>query len=58
MQDHVGYDRFPYKVNAISLLEFSSELKTLCVNSGGKQIRVTKRKELYAYSSEGEEKLN
>lgn len=57
MQDHVGYDRFNYKVNAISLMQFSDELKELCINSGGKQIQVKEDSKMYAYSSEGKKQI-
>ena len=53
-QDRVGYDSFPYKVNAISLMEFSNELKNLCVATGGKQIEITEENRIFAYSKEEE----
>lgn len=53
-QDRVGYESFPYKVNAISLVEFSSELKNLCVATGGKQIEITEDNRIFAYSKEEE----
>jgi len=52
-QDSVGYDAFPYKVNAISLMEFSDELKNLCVNSGGKQIMIDNCGNITGYTTEG-----
>jgi uncharacterized protein with von Willebrand factor type A (vWA) domain len=52
-QDEVGYKTFPYKVNAISLMEFSKELKNLCVATGGKQIEITEKNKIYSYSKEG-----
>ena len=52
-QDSVGYDTLPYKVNAISLIEFSDELKTLCVKTGGKQVRVNSDNSVVSYSEEG-----
>jgi hypothetical protein len=52
-QDSVGSDAFPYKVNAISLMSFSEELKDLCLATGGKQIEVTYDLETFAYSKEG-----
>jgi uncharacterized protein with von Willebrand factor type A (vWA) domain len=51
-QDSIGTDKFPYKVNAVSLMEFSSELKDLCLNTGGKQIEVTNDNEVFTYSVE------
>ena len=52
-QDRVGSDAFPYKVNAVSLLEFSDELKDLCLATEGKQIQVTYDLEVFAYSKDG-----
>ncbi len=54
-QDEVRTNMFPYKVNAISLMQFSDELKGLCVTSGGKQIRINVDNIITAYSSNGEE---
>jgi uncharacterized protein with von Willebrand factor type A (vWA) domain len=51
-QDSIGTDKFPYKVNAVSLMSFSSELKDLCLNTGGKQIEVTEDDEVFTYSVE------
>jgi len=51
-QDEIGTDEFPYKVNAVSLMCFSEELKDLCNNTGGKQIEVTERDEVFTYSVE------
>jgi uncharacterized protein with von Willebrand factor type A (vWA) domain len=52
-QDEVGYDTLPYKVNAISLMEFSDELKTLCIKTGGKQVKVASDCSVTAYAEEG-----
>lgn len=49
-QDNANTEKFGHKVNAISLVDFSSQLKTLCLNSGGRQIRVTGDGELKTYS--------
>lgn len=51
-QDSIGRDKFPYKVNAVSLMSFSNELKDLCLNTGGKQIEVTEEDEVFTYSTE------
>jgi hypothetical protein len=51
-QDSIGTDAFPYKVNAVSLLEFSNELKDLCLATGGKQIEVTHDLDVFSYSTE------
>jgi uncharacterized protein with von Willebrand factor type A (vWA) domain len=57
-EDEVGYSSFPYKVNAISLLMFSDELKKLCVASGGKQVMINKNKSIHAYSNSGMEVIS
>jgi len=51
-QDEVGYKSFPYKVNAISLMSYSSELRKLCVNSGGKQVRIYEDGKIKTYAKE------
>lgn len=53
MQDYVNCKEFPYKVNAISIAQFSDQLKKLCIESGGKQIRITEGfSTVKGYSSE------
>lgn len=54
-QDSVRSDKFPYKVNAISLMQFSDELKKLCVDTDGKQVRVEYADVVTAYSKQGEQ---
>jgi len=56
-QDSVGYDELPYKVNAVSLMDFSDELKNLCIGTGGKQVRVSYDNSIKCYSTEGVEVL-
>jgi uncharacterized protein with von Willebrand factor type A (vWA) domain len=51
-QDDIGTEEFPYKVNAVSLMEFSNELKDLCNATGGKQIEITDNGEVYSHSAE------
>jgi uncharacterized protein with von Willebrand factor type A (vWA) domain len=51
-QDDINTDEFPYKVNAVSLMSFSNQLKDLCLNTGGKQIEVTEDDEVFTYSVE------
>lgn len=51
-QDEIGTEQFPYKVNAVSLMEFSTELKDLCNATGGKQIEVTNNGDVYSHSAE------
>lgn len=51
-QDSIGTDKFPYKVNAVSLMSFSNQLKDLCLNTGGKQIEVTEEDQVFTYSVE------
>jgi hypothetical protein len=55
--DSIGTDAFPYKVNAVSLMEFSDELKDLCLATGGKQIEVTNDLCVYSYSEIGRQEL-
>lgn len=51
-QDSVDQERFNYKVNAISLMEFSDELKDLCLATTGKQVQITEENEVYSYAME------
>lgn len=51
-QDEIGTDKFPYKVNAVSLMEFSHQLKDLCLATGGKQIEVKEDLRVFSYSTE------
>jgi hypothetical protein len=51
-QDDINTDEFPYKVNAVSLMSFSNQLKDLCLNTGGKQIEVTNEDAVFTYSVE------
>ena len=52
MQDSVGSDAFPYKVNAVSLMQFSDELKDLCLATEGKQIQITEDLEVFAHAKD------
>lgn len=56
-QDDINIDKFPYKVNAICLFEYNSELKDLCVETGGKKVYVDNSDVLTLYSKEGEQYL-
>lgn len=49
-QDRINTDEFPYKVNAVSLMEFNDELRDLCLATGGKQIKVTYEDRVYSYT--------
>jgi len=49
-QDSIGTDAFPYKVNAVSLMDFNDELRDLCLATGGKQIKVTYEEKIYCYT--------
>lgn len=49
-QDSINTDKFPYKVNAISLMQFSDELRDLCLDTDGKQIKVTENLEVFSYA--------
>jgi len=53
-QDRV-HGTFKYKVNAISLMSLSTQLKDLCVGTGGKQIYIDPNKKVEGWSSEGKE---
>lgn len=55
MQDSINVEKFPYKVNAITLLEYNADLKKLCLETEGKLINVTEEGEVFAYSVEGGE---
>ena len=57
-QDRIGYNTLPYKVNAISLMDFSDELKTLCIKTGGKQVRVGYDHSVTAYAEDGVNVIN
>ena len=49
-EDDIGTDAFPYKVNAVSLMEFNDDLRDLCLATGGKQIKVTQDERIYSYT--------
>ena len=49
-QDHIDTEAFPYKVNAVSLMEFNDDLRDLCLATGGKQIKVTNEERIYSYT--------
>ena len=50
--DSVGTDKFPYKVNAISLMEFSEELRDLCNATDGKQIEITSDLRVFTHTKD------
>lgn len=49
-EDSIDTDKFPYKVNAVSLLEFNDDLRNLCLATGGKQIKVTYDERVFTYT--------
>jgi hypothetical protein len=55
--DSVGTNEFPYKVNALCLMEKNYELRDLCINSGGKKIHVNEENVITMFSSEGSKVL-
>ncbi len=55
--DEIHSTEFPYKVNALCLMEQNYALKELCINSGGKKIHVSEENVITMYSSEGEKVL-
>jgi ethanolamine utilization protein EutA (predicted chaperonin) len=52
MQDNINTDKFPYKVNAVTLMEYNEELRDLCLETGGKLIQVDQSERVYAHSKE------
>lgn len=52
MQDDIRTEEFPYKVNAISLLEFSEELRDLCNATSGKQIEITSDLRVFTHTKD------
>lgn len=58
MQDSIGTDAFPYKVNAVSLMCFNDELKDLCNATEGKQIYIRYDLKVFSYSKDvGEQEI-
>ena len=57
-EDSIGYDSFPYKVNAISLFNCNDELKKLCINAKGKYVYVDDNNSVTTWSADGEQKLS
>jgi hypothetical protein len=49
-EDPINTEAFPYKVNAVSLMEFNNDLRDLCLATGGKQIKVTEDERIYSYT--------
>lgn len=56
--DTVKTKEFEYKVNNIALFQENDELKRLCNETKGKQIYVSSSNEVYAYTAEGQQKIN
>lgn len=56
--DQVKTKKFPYKVNAITLMETNKELKDLCIETKGKLIEVNCDETVKAHSEEGSYKIN
>jgi uncharacterized protein with von Willebrand factor type A (vWA) domain len=57
-EDSIDSDKFPYKVNAICLMEQNNQLKNLCIATHGKQVHVDYDNNVVAYSESGEEIIN
>lgn len=57
-EDRIDSDQFPYKVNAICLMNQNNQLKDLCINTHGKQVFVDEDSSVIAYSESGEEIIN
>jgi hypothetical protein len=57
-QDSIKTTKFPYKTNAICLMENNNELRKLCIDTNGKQVTVDTDNVVRSYSSEGEELIS
>ena len=57
-EDSIDSNKFPYKVNAICLMEQNNQLKNLCIATHGKQVHVDYSNNVIAYSESGEEVIN
>ena len=57
-EDHIDSDKFPYKVNAICLMNENDQLKKLCINTDGKKVHVDENNNVVAYSKAGKEVIN
>jgi hypothetical protein len=55
MQDDINIDKFPYKVNAITLMNYNEDLKNLCLETSGKLVNVTEENKVFTYSVDGGE---
>jgi hypothetical protein len=51
--DDIHSEKFPYKVNAITLLQSNEDLKNLCLETKGKLIEVDENHKVFANSVEG-----
>ena len=57
-QDDINIKKFPYKVNAVTLMESNAELQTLCLETGGKLVNVQDDGKVFTYSVEaGEQEI-
>jgi uncharacterized protein with von Willebrand factor type A (vWA) domain len=57
-QDDINTDKFPYKVNAVTLMEYNDDLKNLCLATSGKLVNVTEEERVFTYSTEaGEQEI-
>ena len=54
-QDDINIDKFPYKVNAVTLMQYNDDLKNLCLETGGKLVNVTEEQKVFTYSVEAGE---
>ena len=52
-QDSIHSEKFPYKVNAITLMDSNDDLRDLCLDTKGKLIEVYSNNEVFANSVEG-----
>jgi hypothetical protein len=51
--DDIHSEKFPYKVNAITLMNTNNDLRDLCLATKGKLIEVNEQNEVFANSVEG-----
>jgi len=57
-QDEINIDKFPYKVNAVTLMQSNEELKGLCLETGGRLVNIKEDNIVFTYSVEaGEQEI-
>jgi hypothetical protein len=57
-QDEINIDKFPYKVNAVTLMQSNEELQKLCLETGGRLVNIQEDNRVFTYSVEaGEQEI-